>query len=85
MDTEKTSLRSLVDKWLAPTPARPGRVTRFGRTANGARYVCIEVVRFDGPMTIVFFYHDKGAWRVFPPSPSLFGTTKASVRMAKAA
>ncbi|WP_087737519.1 hypothetical protein [Paraburkholderia piptadeniae] len=79
MYPQKSSLRSLVDKWLAPTPTRPLRVTRFGRTARGARYVCIEVARFDGPVTIAFFYHEEGAWGVFPLNPYLPRAT----RMAK--
>lgn len=71
MESEKPSLRALVDKWLAPTPASPFRVTRFGRTARGARFVCIEVLRLAGPLTIAFFYHEGGAWYVFPPRTSL--------------
>nr|WP_241020199.1 hypothetical protein [Burkholderia sp. Ac-20345] len=67
MDTEKTSLRSLVEKWFAPTSERPLRVTRFGRMPSGVRFACIEARRNAGPMTIVFFYHGDGAWRVFPP------------------
>jgi hypothetical protein len=68
MDTERTSLRSLIDKWLALTPAKPGRVTRFGRTTNGGRYVSIEVLRTTGPLTLAFFRHEDGVWRVFPRS-----------------
>ncbi|MGR8023270.1 hypothetical protein [Burkholderia cenocepacia] len=70
MGTEKIALRSLVDKWLAPTPAKPMRVARFGRTANGVFYVCVEVLRQSGPLTIAFFNHEQGVWRVFPPSTS---------------
>ena len=70
MDTEQTSLRSLVDKWLAPTHAKPARLTRFGRTTKGVRFVCLEVLRLTDPLTIAFFYHDDGAWRVFPPERS---------------
>ncbi len=67
MDTCKTSLRSLVEKWFAPTLVSPLRVTRFGRTTNGVRYVCVEVARVAGPLTIAFFRHCEGDWRVFPP------------------
>jgi hypothetical protein len=69
MEAERTSLRSLVDKWLAPTHETPLRVIDFGRTATGARYISLEVVRMAGPLTIAFFRHDDGAWRVFPPAP----------------
>lgn len=68
---DKISLRALVDKWLGPTPVKPPRVTRFGRTANGARFVCIEVLRLAGPLSIAFFYHEGGTWYVFPPRTSL--------------
>ncbi|WP_321927493.1 hypothetical protein [Paraburkholderia guartelaensis] len=68
MDAEKTSLRSLAEKWLGPTPTRPVRVTRFGRTAKGVRYVALEVLRVAGPLTIAFFRHESGAWCVFPPT-----------------
>ncbi|HEX7909004.1 MAG TPA: hypothetical protein VF534_13070 [Paraburkholderia sp.] len=71
MDTEQTSLRSLVDKWLAPTPAKPARLTRFGRTTKGVRFVCLEIRRLTDPLTIAFFYHDDGGWRVFPPERSV--------------
>lgn len=67
MDIGKTSLRSQVDKWLAPTQINPPRVIRFGRTAKGVRYVCVEVARLAGPLTIAFFHHEEGDWRVFPP------------------
>ena len=78
MDTDKTSLRSLVDKWIAPTATCPVRVTRFGRTTNGVRFVCMEALRLTGPLTIAFFHHDDGAWRVFPPSIHLFPMRAAS-------
>lgn len=78
MDTEQTSLRSLVDKWLAPTPARPARLKRFGRTAKGVRFVCLEVLRLADPLTIVFFYHEDGGWRVFPPNRSAVGMAMTS-------
>ena len=68
METERTSLRSLVDKWLGPTQERPSRVTEFGRTADGVRYVSLEVLRMAKPLNIAFFRHHDGAWRVFPPA-----------------
>jgi len=78
MDADKTSLRSLVDKWIAPTATCPVRVTRFGRTANGVRFICMEALRLAGPLTIVFFYHDDSAWRVCPPSASQLRLTVAN-------
>lgn len=68
MDADGTSLRSLIDKWVAPSKERPSRVADFGRTASGVRYVCFEVLRVADPLTIAFFRHHDGAWRVFPPA-----------------
>lgn len=43
MNTGQRSLRLLVEKWLAPTPAMPAHVTRFSRTRpNHRRYVRVE-------------------------------------------
>jgi hypothetical protein len=65
----KGSLRSLVEKWLAPSPATPVRVTRFGRMRSSQRrYVCVEGLRPAGALAIYFFHHDDGEWRVFPPA-----------------
>ena len=77
MATEKSSLRSQVEKWLASAPGSPPRVTRFGRTPNGVRFVCIEGLRLAGPMTIAFFYHQRGVWRVFPPGAYPLGMAVA--------
>jgi hypothetical protein len=67
MNAEK-SLRLLVEKWLTPTLATPIRVTRFSRTRpNRKRYVCVEALRPGGSVTLFFFRHDDGTWRVFPP------------------
>jgi hypothetical protein len=69
MNGDKISLRSLVDKWLAPTAQMPARVTRFGRaSSNRHRYVRVEACVANRPLTIFFFRHDDGAWRVFPPT-----------------
>jgi hypothetical protein len=68
MNTAQQSLRSLVDKWLAPTAAMPARVTRFSRlNSNHRRYVCVEASHPSGMLALFFFRHDDG-WCVFPPS-----------------
>ncbi len=82
MDTERISLRALADKWLAPTPTRPLRVTRFGRTANGVRFVSIRVLRPSDPLTIAFFYHEDRIWRVFPPRTALVAMAQAYQQVA---
>lgn len=68
MNGSDISLRSLVDKWLAPTPSMPAHVTQFGRVlATHSRYVRIDARTSGGPLTIVFFKHGDGSWCVFPP------------------
>lgn len=69
MYTAEQSLHWIVDKWLAPTPATPARVTRIGRTGlRRMRVVCVETSRPGGVLSIVFFRHDDGSWNVFPPA-----------------
>ena len=61
------SLRSLVDKWLAPTQATPARVTRIGRMGlDRTRFVRIEALRQEQPIVFLFFRHVDGTWNVFP-------------------
>ncbi|MCC8404878.1 hypothetical protein LJ655_23895 [Paraburkholderia sp. MMS20-SJTN17] len=61
-------LRTLVDKWLAPTRTTPAHVMHTGRmAATRARYVRLEGAISSGPLTIVFFRHGNGSWDVFPP------------------
>jgi hypothetical protein len=68
MKTPEKSLRWIVQKWLAPSPASPVRVALFIHArGRGNRYVRIEAIRPDGPMGIFFFRHDDGTWCVFPP------------------
>jgi hypothetical protein len=63
------SLRFLVDKWLAPMPAHPVRVTEFGRTRWGhTRYVRVEASLPGGMRSLLFFRHNDGCWCVFPPT-----------------
>ncbi|OUL83938.1 hypothetical protein CA601_26810 [Paraburkholderia hospita] len=75
MNTGQRSLRLLVEKWLAPTPARPAHVTRFSRMGtNQRRYVRVEALHSTG--LIFFFRHDDGSWCVFPP-----GTESPTMRV----
>lgn len=61
------SLRTQVEKWLAPTLSAVVRVTEFGRTPlGGNRYVCVETSLPRGSRALFFFRHDDGLWRVFP-------------------
>jgi hypothetical protein len=68
MNARSKSLRSMVEKWLAPTPAMPVRITRLRRThLNRKRSVRVEAYRPAGPLVVLFFLHDDGSWCVFPP------------------
>jgi hypothetical protein len=71
MHVAEKSLRYLVEKWLAPTPAMRIHVIQFGRTglAKG-RYVRVEASAPSGSRAIFFFRHDDGHWCVFPPAIS---------------
>ena len=69
MNSAETSLRTLVDKWLAPNARVPARVVRFSRTQQQRlRYVCVEAVHPARTIAIFFFRHDDGTWCVFPPA-----------------
>lgn len=60
-------LRMVVEKWLAPAPATPVRVTRIAGSADGRPSVRVEVDGPRGPISLHFFRHSDGAWQVFPP------------------
>lgn len=69
MDATGQSLRTLVDKWLAPNAGVPARVVRFSRMqGNRLRYVCIETAHPARTIAIFFFRHVDGSWCVFPPA-----------------
>ncbi|MGF6301383.1 hypothetical protein OKW42_004736 [Paraburkholderia sp. WC7.3d] len=69
MDTTEYSLRSLIEKWLAPTPESPVRLTRFNNRTHPsrARCACVEASRPAASLAIFFFRHEDGTWHVFPP------------------
>jgi hypothetical protein len=67
--SNKHSLRTQVEKWLAPGLSTPVHVTEFSRTVSGkGRYVCVETSSSFGSHALLFFRHDDGSWRVFPPA-----------------
>ncbi|CAB3763092.1 hypothetical protein [Paraburkholderia humisilvae] len=69
MNSTGKTLHWAVDKWLAPTPAMPARVTRLSRMrGHGGRCVCVETARPSGLLAIFFFRHADGSWNVFPPA-----------------
>ncbi|TAL92933.1 MAG: hypothetical protein EPN73_23465 [Paraburkholderia sp.] len=64
-----SSLRILVEKWLTPGPGCSLRITRFSCTGSERRrHVRVDARRAGGgTVTILFFRHRDGLWRVFPP------------------
>lgn len=69
MASGKSSLRAMVEDWLAPDPTMGVRVTEFrNRRSKRECYVCVETLRTEGPLALFFFRHKDGAWRVFPPA-----------------
>jgi hypothetical protein len=71
MNPEERSLRSLIEKWLGPTPATPVRLTRYGRV-NSSQIRCVLAQSSEPTraLSIFFFRHDDGGWCVFPPAVS---------------
>ncbi|REG50990.1 hypothetical protein B0G80_7467 [Paraburkholderia sp. BL6669N2] len=68
MASANNSLRLMVEQWLAPDPAQAVRVIEFrNRRSRHECYVCVETLRDSGPVTLYFFRHQDGAWRIFPP------------------
>lgn len=63
-----TSLRNMVQAWLAPDPKRGFRVSHYGRSSRG-RYVCVVADNGSGPKAMYFFRHRDASWCVFPPQP----------------
>ena len=71
MSSRERSLRNVVESWLGSEPENRLRITRVSRSRRRLwRYVCVESVRGDGAMALIFFRHDDGSWCVFPPAPT---------------
>lgn len=71
MSRRTSSLHRLVDKWFGPSLATPLRVVRVKNSgAQRSRCICVEGQRPLGRLSILFFRHGDGTWRVFPPSNS---------------
>jgi hypothetical protein len=65
MKSAEICLRSVVEKWFS---AAPVRVARFKWSGMGhSRCVRVEAHSSSKDFSIVFFKHEDGAWRVFPP------------------
>ncbi len=72
MASAERSLRRMVERWLAPDPTMPIRVTRFRNSHSQSvpdRHVRVTVGTSTGQIEIFFFRHEDGAWREFPSGP----------------
>lgn len=68
MVSSGNSLRSMVERWLAPEFADQIRVTRFRNTRSTPEcYVCVETFNATKSLAMFFFRHQDGAWKIFPP------------------
>lgn len=82
-DVRMNCLRTVVERWLAPTHGAPLRISRFGFAGSDRRRrVRVEVMRTQGSVVILFFKHDDGAWHVFPPQRERLsmGVSKTAAR-----
>jgi hypothetical protein len=63
------SLRQMVEHWLAPDPATGVRVIEFrNRRSTQMCYVLVETLTTRGRVSMFFFRHSDGMWRIFPPN-----------------
>ncbi|RZF26728.1 hypothetical protein EVC45_26505 [Paraburkholderia sp. UYCP14C] len=70
MPSAGKSLRLMVEHWLAPDSESRLRVAEFrNRRSPRECYVCIEKSTTTGSLSIYFYRHHDGTWRVFPPDP----------------
>lgn len=68
MNRRQSSLRLLIGKWFAATPAIPVQIKRLARErSDRRRYIAVEVSRKAEGIAIWFFRHQDGNWQVFPP------------------
>jgi hypothetical protein len=65
-----TSLRELVTKWFGLSDMPHLRITRLHCPGVDCGCVRAELTTSARPLAIVFFRHQAGCWRLFPPSPT---------------
>lgn len=71
MATAARSLRLMVEQWLSPDAAKKVRVTEFRhRRSTQECYVCVQTVRDGDRVTMLFFRHKDGTWRIYPRDPA---------------
>jgi hypothetical protein len=68
----RESLRAMVEHWRNADSSTPVRVARYRSAwANPQSCVQVEAMKPQGPVTMYFFRHEDGRWRVFPPRKEL--------------
>lgn len=83
MSTGHASLRRAIDKWFDQT--QPLRVRRIQvESPNTGRCVRVEGVDVPASVTIYFFEHEGGDWRVYPAirRPTSIGASTCSTERA---
>lgn len=65
---DNTSLRELIDKWFGPSDTPHLRITRLRCPGLERGCVRAELATSIQPLSIIFFRHRAGCWRLFPPS-----------------
>lgn len=68
MDRKRTALRRAVDKWLGVNSTTPTRITRVRKPGQYFGCVQLDISRTSGDLSLLFFRHADGSWRVFPPN-----------------
>jgi len=69
MSAGRQSLRSAIDKWGALGFEGNVRLTRPSHGQSGVRRcVRVEAAHAGAALTVFFFLHEDGSWRVFPPT-----------------
>ncbi|WP_454754140.1 hypothetical protein [Cupriavidus necator] len=67
MNRKGTALRRALEKWLGVNATIPTRITRVRKPGQYFGCVQVDVSRASGNLSLFFFRHADGSWRVFPP------------------
>lgn len=67
MRDASTSLRSQFEKWIGDDDRASTQIIRARHPTQGIGCVEVRFVRASELLSIWFFRHGDGAWRVFPP------------------
>ncbi|WP_084209858.1 hypothetical protein [Ralstonia sp. A12] len=68
MAQNNTSLRELIAKWFGPSDTPHLRITRVYCPKLECGCVRAELTTSTQSLAIIFFRHQAGCWRLFPPS-----------------